>query len=50
MKEKEMELIGDFIVRVLRHVGDEDELHSIADEVGELCKKFPVYPQRLRRA
>jgi glycine hydroxymethyltransferase len=50
MKEKEMELIGDFIVRALRHVGDEDGLRSIADEVGELCKKFPVYPQRLARA
>src|SRR5881398_2351373 len=47
MKEKEMELIGDFIVRALKHVGDEAMLRSIADEVGELCKKFPVYPHRL---
>src|SRR5918992_60824 len=50
MKEKEMELIGDFIVRALRHGGDEGALRSIAEEVGELCKKFPVYPQRLARA
>jgi glycine hydroxymethyltransferase len=50
MKEKEMELIGDFIVRALRHAGDEDGLRSIADEVGALCKKFPVYPQRLAQA
>ena len=47
MKEKEMEQIGDFIVRALNHVADEPALQSIAREVGALCKKFPVYPQRL---
>jgi glycine hydroxymethyltransferase len=47
MKEGEMELIGDFIVRVLNHVGDAAALRSVADEVGELCRKFPVYPHRL---
>jgi glycine hydroxymethyltransferase len=49
MKENEMELIGDFIVRALNHVGDEAALRAIADEVGELCKKFPVYPHRLSK-
>jgi glycine hydroxymethyltransferase len=49
MKEKEMELIGDFIVRALNHAGDEKSLRSIADEVGELCEKFPVYPHRIAR-
>jgi glycine hydroxymethyltransferase len=47
MKEPEMELIGGFIERALHHVGDEKALGSIADEVGELCAKFPVYPHRL---
>jgi glycine hydroxymethyltransferase len=47
MKEKEMEQIGDFIVRVLNHVTDEQVLQTIAGEVGELCRKFPVYPGRL---
>ena len=47
MKEGEMELIGDFIVRALNHVGDAAALRSVADEVGELCRKFPVYPHRL---
>jgi glycine hydroxymethyltransferase len=47
MKEPEMELIADFIHRALNHVGDESVLPSIADGVGELCKKFPVYPHRL---
>ena len=50
MKEKEMALIGDFISRALRQVGDDAALSAIADEVGELCKKFPVYPHRLGKA
>jgi glycine hydroxymethyltransferase len=47
IKESEMELIGDFIVRALNHVGDEAALHAIARDVGELCRKFPAYPHRL---
>ena len=47
MKEKEMEQIGDFIGRALKHVTDEQVLQTVAGEVGELCRKFPVYPQRL---
>ena len=49
MREKEMELIADFIARALNHVGDEPALQAIANEVGELCEKFPVYPHRLRK-
>jgi glycine hydroxymethyltransferase len=47
MKENEMEQIGDFIFRALDQVADERALQSIAQEVGALCKRFPVYPQRL---
>jgi glycine hydroxymethyltransferase len=47
MKEKEMEQIGDFIGRALNHVTDGQVLQTIAGEVGELCRKFPVYPRRL---
>jgi glycine hydroxymethyltransferase len=47
MKEKEMEQIGDFIGRALNHVTDRQVLQTIAGEVGELCRKFPVYPRRL---
>ena len=47
MKEKEMEQIGDFIVRALNHVADEQALQTVAGKVGELCRKFPVYPRRL---
>jgi glycine hydroxymethyltransferase len=49
MKENEMELIADFIVRALNNVGDEGVLRSVADEVGQLCQKFPVYPHRRSR-
>jgi glycine hydroxymethyltransferase len=48
MKEKEMEQIADFIARALNHVGDESGLRSVADDVGGLCRKFPVYPDRLQ--
>jgi glycine hydroxymethyltransferase len=47
MKEPEMEKIADFIARALDRVSDEAGLRAIAGEVGELCKKFPVYPHRL---
>jgi len=50
MKEREMETIGDLIARALNHVGDETALGAVADEVGGLCKKFPVYPHRLAKA
>jgi glycine hydroxymethyltransferase len=47
MKEKEMEQIGDFIVRALNHAADEQALQTVAGKVGELCRKFPVYSERL---
>jgi len=50
MKEKEMAMIADLIARALNNVGDDGALQSIADGVRELCKKFPVYPHRLKRA
>jgi glycine hydroxymethyltransferase len=47
MKEQEMESIATFIAKALEHVGEENALRAIAGEVGELCRKFPVYPHRL---
>jgi glycine hydroxymethyltransferase len=49
MKENEMAVIGDWIGRALRHVGDDAALRTIAAEVTALCKEFPVYPHRLGR-
>jgi glycine hydroxymethyltransferase len=48
MKRRD-EQIADFIVRTLNHVADEPVLQTIAGEVAELCKKFPVYPLRRSR-
>jgi len=47
MKEAEMAQIGDLIARALGAVGDDSKLRAVADDVGVLCKKFPVYPHRL---
>jgi glycine hydroxymethyltransferase len=47
MKETEMAQIGGLIGRALGAMGDESELRAVADDVGMLCKKFPVYPHRL---
>jgi glycine hydroxymethyltransferase len=49
MKEKEMEAIAEFISRALNNVSDDTVLHSVGDDVRELCKKFPIYPNRLRQ-
>ena len=49
MKEKEMATIAEFISRALNHVGDGGVLKSVADDVRELCKRFPVYPHRLQK-
>ena len=46
MKEKEMKEIGSLIGSVLNHVADEEVLRGVAEKVGELCRKFPVYPRR----
>jgi glycine hydroxymethyltransferase len=49
MKENEMALIGEFISRALNNVGNDAVLQAVADEVGALCKQFPVYPYRLAK-
>ena len=49
MKETEMTQIGNLIARALGAVGDAAKLRAVADDVGTLCKKFPVYPHRLGR-
>ena len=50
LKEDEMAVVAEFIARALNHVNDETALRAVADDVGALCKKFPVYPNRLGKA
>lgn len=48
MKEREMATIAEFVSRALNNVGNDGLLRSVADDVRELCRKFPVYPHRLK--
>ena len=48
MREREMELIGDYIIRALRAPEDDGALNMVRADVEKLCRKFPLYPERLR--
>jgi glycine hydroxymethyltransferase len=48
MREPEMELIGDYIVRVLKAPEDGTVLGMVRADVEKLCRKFPLYPDRFR--
>ncbi len=45
MKEAEMEIVADMIHRALMNHTDDAALKSIKQEVKELTKKFPLYPE-----
>jgi glycine hydroxymethyltransferase len=47
MKEDEMRIIGRYIVKVLGNVTNEKLLKEVRAEVGDLCRQFPLYPNRL---
>ena len=46
MREPEMAVIGGLITRALSRVGDTAALRAIGDEVADLCRRFPIYPER----
>jgi glycine hydroxymethyltransferase len=46
MREGEMDRIADLLVRGLGVVGNESALIALADEVVDLCRGFPLYPER----
>ncbi|GAB4323396.1 MAG: serine hydroxymethyltransferase [Candidatus Zixiibacteriota bacterium] len=50
MKEPEMLQIADMIHRVIDNLGDEATERTVGDEVLQLCKRFPLYSQRLESA
>ena len=43
-----MELIGDYIIRALKAAEDDGTLGMVRADVEKLCRKFPLYPERLR--
>ncbi len=47
MKEKEMEILADFITEALEHRDDEKRLNKIKERVKELCTRFPIYKNLL---
>jgi glycine hydroxymethyltransferase len=49
MKEPEMDIVADLIVRALGAVGDDGRLAGIGAEVRDLCAHFPIYRGRLPR-
>ena len=44
MKEPEMDLVGEFIARVLASPDDDRVLAAVKAEVQRLCARFPLYP------
>jgi glycine hydroxymethyltransferase len=47
MKEAEMDVVAELIVRALSAVGDDGKLAAIARDVRDLCGRFPIYRARL---
>lgn len=43
MKEKEMEIIADYIETAIKNAENDDLLSEISGKVRELCSRFPVY-------
>ena len=48
MGEAEMDLIAEFITRAMASPDDSGALARVKAEVEQLCRKFPLYPERLR--
>jgi glycine hydroxymethyltransferase len=44
MREADMDLIADYITRVLSSPDDDRILQAVHAEVNQLCRKFPLYP------
>jgi glycine hydroxymethyltransferase len=42
MKEKEMEILGDWMIKALKHHQDKSVLNGIKSEVEAFCESFPL--------
>ena len=47
MGEPEMDLIAELITRAMATPDDAGALAMVKAEVEQLCRKFPLYPERL---
>ena len=43
MKETEMEIVGEFIDKVLKNIGNTTVCKDVENNVKQLCEKFPLY-------
>ena len=48
MKQAEMRTIAGMIDTVLTNIQNPDKIKHVAGEIKELCKQFPLYPNRLK--
>ena len=46
MGAAEMDRIAELITRALARIGDTRGLAAVGDEVRDLCRQFPIYPER----
>jgi len=49
MKEAEMKLVGRFISTVLKDLKNESTIDKVRKEVSELCERFPLYADRIKK-
>ncbi len=47
MTEKDMDAVGELILRALAAADDETALSAVRVDVEALCRRFPLYPERL---
>ena len=47
MKEKEMEIIGEFIIKILTNINNEKVINQLRKEVKEFCAQFPLFAWRI---
>lgn len=43
-KEREMEIVGDCICKIIAHRDDENILNQCKETLMQLCREFPIYP------
>ena len=48
MKQAEMKIVAGMIDQVLSHIGNEAKIKDVSGQIRELCRQFPLYPNRLK--
>ncbi|HAD81283.1 MAG: serine hydroxymethyltransferase [Candidatus Edwardsbacteria bacterium RIFOXYD12_FULL_50_11] len=48
MKQGEMKTVAGMIDQVLSHIGNQSKIKEVSGEIKELCRQFPLYPNRLK--